>query len=420
MRNDFKNERLSEKEKRNLDILNTVRRSQDISRADISRLTGLNIVTVSNYINTYVKRGLVHEVGLDVSTGGRRPELIRLNPDYGYLIGVDLGAPHILEDTVITAVSMNIGLKQTAKESIKKEEESQDKFMSKVMDLIATLMKKTGLPKEKFLGIGLGIWGVLDRNNGTVRYTPEEGKIMSYVDFQEKIERKFKLPTIVEHDAMAAALGEKWAGIGLEPGVENILFVCSDSSVGIIIKDELYYGASKSAGELNLNPPNGSAQETPERKCWESYNYGCCLRSRGIDLGISSYARNLFKEKKDLKSIIMDLAGDDINKITFSTVVEAANQRDKIAINILEEAGAYLGAKIAYLINLFNPEAVVIGRGVERGGRVFFDALKKSVNRWAFEESLKVAKIIPTTLGEDAVAAGAAALILQKIFAKIG
>lgn len=413
-------EHLTEKERRNLDILNVIRRSTDISRADISRLTGLNIVTVSNYINTYIKRNLVHEVGLDISTGGRRPELVRLNPDYGYLIGVDLGSPHILEDTTMIAVCMNIGLKQLAKETIKKEEESVEKFTEKVMGLISSLIKKSNLPKEKMLGIGLGIWGVLDRNNGTVRYTPEEGKIMSYVDLQEKIEKKFKLPTLVEHDAMAAAIGEKWAGIGLEPGIKNILFICSDSSAGIIIKDELYCGASKSAGELNLNPPPGADQETPEHRCWSSYNYGCCLRSRGIDLGISSYARNLFREKKDLKSLIMDMVKDDVDKITFNTVIEAANQRDRVAINLLEEAGAYLGAKIAYLINLFNPEAVVVGRGIEKAGRVFFDALKKSVNKWAFEESVKATKILPTTLGEDAVAAGAAALILQKTFSRIG
>jgi predicted NBD/HSP70 family sugar kinase len=86
----------------------------------------------------------------------------------------------------------------------------------------------------------------------------------------------------------------------------------------------------------------------------------------------------------------------------------------------LEEAGAYLGAKIAYLINLFNPEAVVIGRGIEKAGKIFFDALKKSVDKWAFEESAKAVKVIPTTLGEEAVAMGAGAIVTQKIFARMG
>ena len=420
MREGLRNERLTEKERRNLDILNTVRRATDVSRAEISRLTGLNIVTVSNYVNGYVRKGLVQEGGLDVSTGGRRPELIRLNPNYGYTIGVDLGAPHIIEGTSIIGMAMNISSEQVVKEKISKEEESVDKFTQRVIGMIGRLIENSKIPKDKFLGIGLGIWGVLDRYKGTVRQTAEGGGTLSYLELQDKIERKFNLPTTVEHDAMLAALGEKWAGIGLEPGVENLLYVCSDSSAGIIIGGELYYGASKSAGELNLNPPNGATQGDSDRQCWASYNYGCCLRSRGIDLGITARTRSLFREKKELKSIIMDLVNDDIDKITFGTVVDAANQRDKVAIGLLEDAGAYLGAKIAYLVNLFNPEAVVIGRGIEKAGNIFFDSLRKGINRWAFEESAKVARITPTSLGEDSVAVGAGALVTQKAFAKIG
>ena len=302
MKEGLQAERLTEKERRNLDILNTIKRATEISRADISRLTGLNIVTVSNYINTYVKKGLVQEGGLDISTGGRRPELVRLNPDYGYTIGIDLGAPHITEDVNMIGTVMNIASKQVVKEKIAKQKESVDNFTSRVLGIIGGLIKNSKLPKEKFLGIGLGIWGVLDRYRGTVRYTPEGGTILSYVELQEKIEKEFGLPTIVEHDAMVAALGEKWAGIGLEAGVENILFVCADSSAGIIIRDELYYGASKSAGELNLNPPDGNQGDGHySKQCWAGYEYGCCLRSRGIDLGIAETARQVIKQKNGSK-----------------------------------------------------------------------------------------------------------------------
>jgi len=420
MREGLKGERLTEKERRNLDILNTIRRSTEISRADISRLTSLNIVTVSNYINVYVRRGLVQEGGLDVSTGGRRPELVRLNPDYGYTIGIDLGAPHILQDTVMVGTVMNISSRQIIKEKIKKEKEPVDKFTDKVINLISSLIKNSGIPKDKILGIGMGIWGVLDRYKGTVRYTPEAGSVMSYLDLQDKIERKFNLPTIVEHDAMVAALGEKWAGIGLEHGVENILFICSDSSAGIIIRDELYYGASKSAGELNLNPPDVISEEDSKKYCWATYNYGCCLRSRGIDLGISQAARTALQDKKNASSVILDLVKNDTERITMDIIVQAAQARDRLAIDILEEAGTYLGAKIAYLINLFNPEAIVVGRGIEKAGNIFFDALRKSVNRWAFEESAKVARVIPSSIGEDAVAVGAGTLVTQRVFSRIG
>jgi len=420
MRDGLKGERITEKERRNLDILSTVRRANEISRAEISRLTGLNIVTVSNYINAYVYKGLIEEGGLDISTGGRRPELVRIKPSYGYTIGIDLGAPHILEGTCIIGVVMDVSSRQVLKESVKKEEESAEKFIDRIIDLISRLIKDSNIPKEKFLGVGLGIWGVLDRYKGTVRYTPEKGGVFNYVELRNRIEKKFNLPATIEHDAMAAALGEKWAGIGLEPGVENILYICSDSSVGIIINGELYYGASKSAGELNLNPPDEGSDDTPEVKCWATYRHGCCLRSRGIDLGISDRAKSLFREKKGLRSLIMDAVDDDIDKITMDIVASVAEKGDKVAIKILEEAGDYLGVKIAALINIFNPEAVVIGRGIERAGDVFFEALRRSVERWAFEESVKVVRIRPTSLSDESVAVGAASLVTQKVFAKIG
>ena len=411
---------MTEKERRNLDILDTVRRKREASRAEVSKLTGLNIVTVSNYVNTYVRKGLVFETGLDVSTGGRRPELLKLNKEYGYSIGVDLGAPHIVEDTSLIACVLDMSSKVVAKEKLKKQDEPQDKFIERVINLISTLIKKSGVDKSKIKGIGFGIWGPLDRYKGTARYAVEKGGTISYSSLQKMAEDKFKIPTIVEHDSMVAALGEKWAGIGLEEGVENILFICSDSGIGLIIRGDLYYGATKSAGELNINPPMAEEEIAEPGRCWEGYQSGCCLRSRGIDLGIPTYARLYFEKNKDEKSKILDLAGGNLNKITFNVVIKAAKAGDKIAIRFVQEAGMYLGAKIAYLVNIFNPEAVVLGRGIENAGDLLIDVVEKAVKRWGYEEAVRVVKIIPASLGEDTVAVGAGALVIQKLFAKMG
>jgi predicted NBD/HSP70 family sugar kinase len=410
----LRTERFTEKERRNLAILDIIRRTREVSRAEISRITRLNIVTISNYLDDYIAKGLVIEKGLDVSTGGRRPELLELNPRYGYAVGIDLGPPHITEDAYVTAVMLDIYGKIAARAKVKKEEEIQEKFIDKVVSLAGELIEKEKAPRDKIKGIGIGIWGVLDRYKGTVRYAVEKGGTFSYAALQSALERKFEIPTIVEHDATAAVLGEKWMGLGLSLEAENIVYVCSDSSCGLILNGELYYGASKSAGELNLNPPAGAA-----KNCWETYDHGCCMRSRGIDLGIPGRARRLFEEKKNISSKILDLAKGDPAKITFQTVIEASKIGDNIANDIISEAGEYLGAKISYLINLFNPDAVVIGRGIERAGDVFMDAVKSSVKRWAYEESLKVARVLTTSLGEDSIACGAGALVMQQVFARV-
>ncbi len=412
----LKSERFTEKERRNLAILDIIRRSREVSRAEISKITHLNIVTISNYIDDYIAKGLVLEKGLDISTGGRRPELLELNSRYGYTMGIDLGPPHITDDANIVGVIIDVCGRIIAKTKVKKEEELQEKFIDKVVNAVQELLYKAKLPNDKIKGIGIGIWGVIDRYKGTVRYAIEKGGVLSYTTLQSIIERKFDIPTLVEHDATAGCLGEKWMGFGIEAESENVVYICSDSSCGLILNNEIYYGSSKSAGELNLNPPNPDIKED---NCWSKYDFGCCLRSRGIDLGVPSRARLYFENNKSAVSRILTMAGNDPNKITFGMVIEAAKLGDKAAKDVLTEAGDYLGAKIAFLINLFNPEVVVIGRGVEKAGDIFLEAVRESIKKWAYEEPLKIARIIPTSLGEDSIACGASALVMQQVFARI-
>lgn len=411
----FRNDRFTEKERRNLAILDIIRRTRQISRAEISKITHLNIVTISNYIDDYIAKGLVLERGYDVSTGGRRPELLDLNAKYGYAIGVDLGSPHITEDSYAVAVTIDASGKIVSKVRVKKEEESQDKFIEKIRLIVRETFSKSGIDKERLKGIGIGSWGVLDRYKGVVRYAVEKGGFFNYANLQMLLEKEFDAPTLVEHDATAGALGEKWMGLGLSTEAENIIYMCSDSSCGLILNGEIYYGASKSAGELNINPPSADFKDD---NCWATYDHGCGFRSRGIDLGVLQRAKSRFRDKGKT-SRILDMAKGDVEKITLKMVLEAAKDHDKTAVELLTEAGGYLGTKAAFLINLFNPDAVVIGRGIEKFGEVFMDALRASVKKWAYDESLKVARIALTSLEEESIVCGAAALVMQQVFARI-
>jgi len=412
----LRSERFTEKERRNLAILDIIRRTREVSRAEISKITHLNIVTISNYIDDYIAKGLVLEKGFDVSTGGRRPELLEINAKFGYTIGIDLGSPHITEDSCIIGVLVDTSGRTISKIKVKKEEESQEKFVVRVSGVVRDLIVKSKVQKERLKGIGIGIWGVLDRYKGTVRYAVEKGGVFSYSNLQSVLEREFDLPTLVEHDATAGALGEKWMGLGLSTEAENIIYMCSDSSCGLILNSELYYGSSRSAGELNLNPPS---LEYHDENCWARYDYGCGFRSRGIDLGITSRAKSILSQKGNGTSKILHIAKGSVDNVSMGAVIEAAKEQDKLAISLLSEAGDYLGAKIAFLVNLFNPDSVVIGRGIERCGDVLLDAVRKSAKKWAYEESLKVARIVPASLGEDSIACGASALIMQQVFARV-
>ncbi len=411
----LKGDRFTEKERRNLAILDIIRRTRQISRAEISKITHLNIVTISNYIDDYIAKGLVLERGYDVSTGGRRPELLDLNAKYGYAIGIDLGSPHITEDSFAVAVVVDAAGKIVAKARVKKEEDSQDKLIEKIRRIARDAFDKSGIDKERLKGIGIGCWGVLDRYKGVVRYAVEKGGLFNYTNLQSLLEKDLDAPTLVEHDATAGALGEKWMGLGLNTEAENIIYMCSDSSCGLILNGEIYYGSSKSAGELNINPPS---PDYKDNNCWAKYDYGCPFRSRGIDLGVVQRAKYYFRDNK-VSSKILDLAGGNPENITLKMVIAAASGEDKTAMALLAEAGDYLGAKIAFMVNLFNPDAVVVGRGIEKCGEVFLAALRNGVKKWAYEESLKVVRIVPTSLEEDSIACGAAALVMQQVFARV-
>ena len=137
-----------------------------------------------------------------------------------------------------------------------------------------------------------------------------------------------------------------------------------------------------------------------------------------MDLGITAKAKEILS-KEGAKSKILDLAGGNAPHINIDMVIEAAKAEDKTAIHLLEEAGQHLGTRIAYLVNLFNPEIVVIGGGVERAGEFFLGPVRKAVRELAFEEPANTVKIVPSRLGDSAVALGSAALVLREIFAQI-
>jgi glucokinase len=152
--------------------------------------------------------------------------------------------------------------------------------------------------------------------------------------------------------------------------------------------------------------------ESPLREVDQTY-----LRPWGVDLGITEKARLILSKEKS-ESKIMELAGGDLDNLTSDMVIEAAKAKDKIAIEIIEDAGVNLGIRIAYLINLFNPEIVVIGGGIEQAGELLLGSVRKTVRQLAFEEPANTVKIVPSRLGDSAVALGAAALVLREIFAQ--
>ncbi|MDP8297898.1 MAG: ROK family protein [Candidatus Orphnella occulta] len=400
----FRDQVLSDRERKNLAILDVIRKSGPVTRTEISKVTKLNIVTVSNYVNNYIDKNLIIERGFDVSTGGRKPTLVELNAKMGNVIGIDVGPVNMV--AVITDLTNTV----VGKTKRPRPNGPMSEVITSSIEMVYEIMEKSKVDKTKIKGVGLGVSGVIDSIAGTIRDTdPTRGRTTgSYSSVKSLVQKEFNIPTFVGNDATVAAFGEK--RLGLEQEIDDMLYVYSDVGCGIIIKGEIYCGAGGSAGEMQLTADN---PDLPLQDKDPSY-----LRPWGVDLGITQEARKILsKEKTDSK--IMDLAGDDLDNITPDIIIEAAKGKDKIATEIIENAGANLGIRIAYLVNLFNPEVVVIGGGIEQAGELLLGPVRKSVRSLAFEEPANTVKIVPSRLGDSAVALGAAALVLREIFAQI-
>ena len=141
------------------------------------------------------------------------------------------------------------------------------------------------------------------------------------------------------------------------------------------------------------------------------------MRPWGVDLGIVQEAKKAIK--KSVSTEILKLAKGDADLITKDIVIQAAKKNDKLAVELIANAGKNLGVRIAYMVNLFNPAVVIIGGGVEKAGDLLLDPIKETVKKFTFEEPSNIVKITPSLLGEDAVLLGAAALAAREVFIQI-
>ena len=403
----FESRLLSDHENKNFSILELVRRNGPITRAEISKVTDLNIVTVSNYINTYIDEDLVVEGGMEASSGGRKPTLVKLNEKHGYAIGIDLG--HMgTEGADIIGVVTDLSGKVIVRLEKKRKKDSMDKIIEKSLDVIDELINEKELIKDKIKGVGIGVGGVIDEKLGTVRDSTKNGLRTSYIAVRGLIEQRFGFPSFLGNDATFAALGEKMQSLPMD--IEDVIYMYSDVGSGIIIKGGIYCGASGSAGEIRINyPRNGEYMKLAKDLSF--------LLPLGLDLGIISQAKKLIKDE-GVESRISSISGNDLDALTVDMIIEAAKSGDTLSIELLEDAAVNLGIRVAYLVNLFNPEIVIIGGGIEKAGSLFLEPLRRTVRKWAFEEHANIVKIIPAQLGKDSVALGAASIVIRDVFIK--
>jgi predicted NBD/HSP70 family sugar kinase len=404
----FGSKELTEKEKRSIDILEMLRRYGPISRPEISQRLGVNIVTVSHYIEDFIKNKLVLEKELDISEGGRRPVLLDLNPTIAFAVGVGLNLINMVG--VLVDIKGNILLKT----QVKNPGSSVKEIIDSVFEIIGEIIKRSKDYTQNIKGIGVGIAGIINKQNGSIHW-PERINNHNYtytsvnLPLKELIEKEFGLPTTIENDATSACLGEQW--LALDPEVRNVIYMFSGVGCGIMINGQIYTGSKGCAGEISIhNYKQDNLFNCPEGN-------PCFLKRWEIDLGIVQEVKDKLSANPGDDSKLRELVNNKIKEVDLKTVFLAARGNDKIAKEALDIAARRLGIKIAYLVNLLNPEVVIIGGGLGEAGDEFLIKVNQTIREWAFREAIEDLKVVYSELKENAVALGAASLVVRGIFA---
>jgi len=405
---EIQREELTEKEKRNIQILEILRRRGPISRPDISKEMGLNVVTISNYLDDFIKHNLVQERELDISEGGRRPVLLDLNPEGGYIIGAGLN--------LMNMVGLLVDLKGNivTKTQIVRPRASVKEITECLLEITREILRRSKEYSANIKGVGVGIAGLINKKDGSIHWPQKMDHYYAYasvdIPLKDLIEREFNLPTLIENDATAACFGEQW--LGLERNLKNVIYMFSGVGCGIMINGEIYTGTNGYAGEVSIY----NYKEEDLFNC--AMAGGCFLKRWEMDLGVVDDIKSMLAKDKDSAEKFFKLTSANLDNVDLKSVFIAARAKIPVASVALDMAAKRLGIKIAYLVNLLNPEVVVIGGGLEEAGEEFLNKLSSTVRDWAFREVTEDLKIVYSGLRENAVALGAASLIMQRLFAQ--
>ncbi len=381
-------------------VLKVIKDNGSLSRADIAKLTGLTPASVTNITKFLIEDNFLVESKIGESSGGRPPIILELNPNARYVIGVGIGVGVI--DVVITNLSANIIIKKSM--IIDDERYDYELVFRKLVNLINEVVCSSKIYKDKILGVGVALHGIVDARTGLSIHAPYYG--WKNKNIKEKLEEELGLTVYVDNDVRAMALGESWFGATKDIANFVTLNISNGIGAGIIINNNPYYGVDFGAGEIGH-----IVVEADGDKC-NCGNYGC-LETVASNNNIIRKTIKLIKQGVN-SYLIKDI--DDINNLSIEDICKAASDGDEVSITILKEAARYIGVAITNLINILNPTAIVVVGEIFENTAHTIESLSEIVKNRGLKLSSENVKIIRSLLGRDAAVVGASTLVIQEIF----
>lgn len=370
-------------------VMDTIIRYHSISRARISELTGLNKGTVSSLVLELLNQQLVFETGAGASSGGRKPVMLQFKGDTGYVVGIDLGVNYIL--TILTNLQGLIICEH--REDIT-ELNSQEVIPLLVRAIGIVISQAPATSPYGIVGMGIGVPGIVD-SEGTVLFAPNLG--WTNVDLRAALQVYYpEMPIFVDNEANMGAIGEKQYGAGKE--VANLIYISVGIGIGtgIILKNEVFRGTAGYSGETGhmTIDANGRLCRCGNLGCWELYASEQALTTMG-------------------KSIQPDGAIG-----TLESFVAAAEAGQLSMIEAFEKIGHYLGIGVANIMNIFNPDLIIIGNSLSMAERWLSRTLQETVEHRALPIQRRSATVRFSSLSSHSTALGASFMAVSAFLKK--
>jgi predicted NBD/HSP70 family sugar kinase len=376
-------------------IMRLIWERQRMSRAEIVQQEHLSRSTVSEVVGELLQTGLIAEVGIGKSSGGRRPIILEFRDAAAVILGVEMGATHV--GVVLTDLRGRVLAWHARPHRVRTDPAGSRELIDELCDACLT----EAADERPLVGIGLAVPSPIDPSRpdrlSEVVLPAWQGRLGL-----EGLGDRLGVPLLVDNDANLGALAEHWWGAGR--GVDNLAYIKVATGVGcgFVIDGEVYRGATGVAGEI------GHLAIAPQGKPCICGLRGCLATLVSSQALVERTAELLVAHPES------GLAGD---LLTMDDIEHAALAGDELARRVVTEAAAYLGIAVAGLLNLMNPAMVVLGGDLAGLGELVLGPIRETVRRRTLVSQVTAAELLTSELGTQAIAVGAATMVLKEALA---
>ncbi len=325
-----------------------------------------------------------------------------------WIVGVDLGGTNIVVGLLAIDGGEVKGLRILPTDSVRGAKFVVDRIVNMVQSSIDDVLRIEGGTRDDVAGVGIGSPGPLDRKAGVVINTPNLG--WRNFPLRDLVSNAVRLPAVLDNDANCATYGEWWLGAGRK--VDTLVGFTLGTGIGggIVLGGEIYHGFSDVAGEIGHMTIDSTG-----RKC-KCGNYGCV---EAYASGPAIALRAVEGIEAGIDTLLLDLVEGKLDQISAATVYEAVVQGDLYATEVMKDTARFLGAAVANIINILNPQMIVIAGGVTRAGDHLFTPLRAEVRRRAFRAAEEGCRIVPGELPGTAGVVGAVAMFKKATYGSV-